>query len=579
MNNTQFAKYLLILNGAVPLTLLGVDALGHHLGANPVNFAITTTGLLSLIFLSLTILVTPVKMITGWNWLVAFRRTLGLYGFFYALFHFGIYFFLDQSASVSHTASEIVNRLYLTIGFTALLVMVPLAVTSTNWMVRKMGLKNWQLLHRLTYLAVAGGAIHFYMQAKSDKRLPTAFFVVIGVLLAYRLVGHYLRLLFEVRRLRSSAKVQPRGFEVATPPKYWTGQLRVARTFDETPNVRTFRLVSADGGDLPFVYQPGQYANLSLDINGTKIIRSYTIASSPTRRAYCELTIKKEQPGGGGSLFMHSNIHEGDLINISAPAGRFTFTGTEADSIVLIGGGVGITPLMSVIRYLTDRCWKGDIYLAYCAKTPADLIFRLELEYLAGRFPNFHPYITLSRAQEPEWTGPRGRLTKDSLMQHIPQLATRLVHICGPTEMMDPVRQMLTEAGVPAANIKTEVFVSRGTVPPTDSPSTQAPAPDLKETISPMPGNGADQTCTINFARSKKTLQITPQTTVLEAAENAGIDLPYDCRSGFCGTCKTKLTAGQVAMDIRDALQPSDDLDGIILACQAKPVGDIVVEA
>ena len=187
-SDLRFARLLVLVNGAVPATLLGWDAWHHKLGANPVNFAILTTGMSALVFLMLTLLVTPLRKITGLNWIIFSRRTLGLYAFFYACLHFLIFFSLDRSFSISGTLSEMVKRKYLFVGITGLLVMVPLAVTSTNAMIKRLGGKRWRALHRLAYVAAIAGVIHYYMQVKADVRQPLAFAVVLAILLGYRLM-------------------------------------------------------------------------------------------------------------------------------------------------------------------------------------------------------------------------------------------------------------------------------------------------------------------------------------------------------------------------------------------------------
>jgi sulfoxide reductase heme-binding subunit YedZ len=187
-NDIRFAKLLVLVNGAVPLALLAWDALHHRLGANPQNFAILTTGMMALIFLTLTMAVTPLRQITGWNWLANARRLLGLYAFFYAGTHFLLFFALDRGFSVSSTLNEMVKRKYLIVGGTALIVMIPLAVTSTNAMIKRLGGKRWRALHRLAYVAAVGGVIHYYLQVKADVRLPLVFAVVLALLLGYRLV-------------------------------------------------------------------------------------------------------------------------------------------------------------------------------------------------------------------------------------------------------------------------------------------------------------------------------------------------------------------------------------------------------
>ena len=191
--NLRFAKLLVIVNAAVPAVLLAWDSLNHNknLGANPAHFLILTTGMLALIFLLLTLLVTPLRKISGWNWIIFSRRTLGLYAFFYASLHFLIFFSLDRGFSVSGTLSEMVKRKFLIVGSIGLLVMVPLAVTSTNAMIKRLGGKRWRTLHRLAYVAAIAGALHYYMQVKADVRQPLAFAAVLAVLLGYRLVVYW----------------------------------------------------------------------------------------------------------------------------------------------------------------------------------------------------------------------------------------------------------------------------------------------------------------------------------------------------------------------------------------------------
>jgi DMSO/TMAO reductase YedYZ heme-binding membrane subunit len=184
----RFAKLLILVNGAVPLVLLVWDQAHRRLGANPQNFLILTTGMMTLIFLMLTMAVTPLRKITGWNWLIQFRRMLGLYAFFYGCLHFLCFFSLDRGFSVSGTLAEMVKRKYLIIGSTALLLLIPLALTSTNAMIKWMGGQRWRALHRLAYVAAIAGVVHFYMQVKADVRLPLLFAGVLTVLLGYRLL-------------------------------------------------------------------------------------------------------------------------------------------------------------------------------------------------------------------------------------------------------------------------------------------------------------------------------------------------------------------------------------------------------
>jgi ferredoxin-NADP reductase len=349
------------------------------------------------------------------------------------------------------------------------------------------------------------------------------------------------------------------------------------KVFQETPDVRTFRLASITGPRLPFDFLPGQFLNVSFVIEGRKVNRSYTIASSPTRVGSCELTVKREAMGTA-SRHLHDGVDVGTLIDVYAPAGRFTFTGAEADSLVMIAGGVGITPLMAKIRYLTDIGWTGHIYLVYSVKTERDIIFRDELDYLRSRFPKLHVTVTLTRAEGIGGGWERGRVSPELLHRVVPQISTRRVHICGPTEMTDRTRQMLLDLGVPADSIKVESFISpaRSTAPAAAGTNGTLAATPQSSGPPARPVNG---TAVLTFARSGKSLPISAGKTVLEAAEDLGVIINYDCRSGICGQCKTKLLAGHVTMETQDALTPVDRVNNLILSCQARCIDQVTVEA
>jgi glycine betaine catabolism B len=364
----------------------------------------------------------------------------------------------------------------------------------------------------------------------------------------------------------------------------WTGRLRVARIFQETPDIKTFRLADPGGGPLPFTYFPGQYATLTVEPDGKPVKRSYTIASSPTKGDCLEITVKREE-FGLVSRYLHDHIREGDELPITAPSGYFTFTGKESDSIVLIAGGVGLTPMMSVVRYLTDRGWPSDIYLLYSCRTSRDFIFREELEYLQRRHPNLHVLATMTRAEGTVWMGLRGHFNRDLIALSVPGIASRRVHLCGPPAMMDAVRQVLEELGVPKEQIKTEAFGTAKRAPKPaggEDTSTEPPVRPTSAQTAATRVAAAPATAplaVVRFTRSGKFASLTPDKTVLEAAEEAGVEIDNSCRSGTCGSCKVKLLSGSVTMDCEDALEPGDKAQNLILACQAKASGEISVEA
>lgn len=187
MKDVRFSKVLLFINSLVPLALLGWDAYHKRLGANPLEFVTRTTGMLTLIFLLISLAVTPVRKVSGWNFLGKFRRMLGLYAFFYGFLHLTTYIWFDRFFNIRSTAGDIVQRPFIAIGMASFFLMVPLAVTSTNKMVKRIGGKRWNKLHKLVYVAGIGGVIHYYMLVKSDTRLPIAFACVLALLLGYRI--------------------------------------------------------------------------------------------------------------------------------------------------------------------------------------------------------------------------------------------------------------------------------------------------------------------------------------------------------------------------------------------------------
>lgn len=187
MNDVKFNKIVIFINSLVPLFLLAWDGLRGNLGANPIEFFIRTTGVLTLVFLLVSLSVTPLRKYTGWNNLIKFRRMLGLYAFFYGALHFITYVGFDRSLSFTGTIADIVQRPFIAVGMIAFFLLIPLAATSTNNMIKRLGGKNWARLHKLTYVVAILGVIHFYMIVKSDATYPIIFGLILGALLAYRI--------------------------------------------------------------------------------------------------------------------------------------------------------------------------------------------------------------------------------------------------------------------------------------------------------------------------------------------------------------------------------------------------------
>ena len=229
--------------------------------------------------------------------------------------------------------------------------------------------------------------------------------------------------------------------------------------------------------------------------------------------------------------------------------------------MVLIGGGVGITPMMSVARYLTETGWPGMVHLILGFRTPGDFIFRDEIAELQARNPNLRLTVTMSRADGENWDGRQGQIDTALLGQSVPDLASQWAHICGPPPMMDGVKAALVGLGLPEKQIRMEAF---GTVK--RDPTAKGAA------SSAVAGK-------VFFQSSNTTAPVFAGATILDAADEAGIFIDNACRSGTCGSCRVKLASGAVRMPVEEALTEEEKADGYILACQAEIDGDVVVDA
>lgn len=186
-----FPKLVVFINALIPLVLLLWDLYHKRVGPNPLEFATRTTGMLTLVFLCLALAITPLRKIFGINALVKFRRMLGLFAFFYGSLHLLTYVWFDRQFHLLSTIEDIGRRPFILAGMTAFVLMTPLAITSTNQMVKRLGGKRWAQLHRLVYFAAIAGVVHFWMLVKSDTSLPFTFAFILLFLLGYRVLLKY----------------------------------------------------------------------------------------------------------------------------------------------------------------------------------------------------------------------------------------------------------------------------------------------------------------------------------------------------------------------------------------------------
>lgn len=191
MDRNQITRWLvkpaLFVLALMPFALLIYRGLNNDLGANPVETINRFTGDWVLRFLLITLAITPLRRLFGWNALLRYRRMLGLFAFFYVCLHFLSYAWLDQYFAIADIVKDVAKRPYITVGFACFLMLIPLAATSTNAMIRRLGARRWQRLHRLVYLVGVGGIVHFLWLVKSDLREPLIYGAILAILLGFRL--------------------------------------------------------------------------------------------------------------------------------------------------------------------------------------------------------------------------------------------------------------------------------------------------------------------------------------------------------------------------------------------------------
>ena len=183
----RWLKPIVFLACLAPLGRLAWKAYSGNLGANPIEVITHSTGDWTLIFLLVTLSVTPLRKLTGHLWLIRFRRMFGLFSFFYVALHFLTYIWLDKFFDVHEMLKDIAKRRFITVGFTGFVLLIPLAITSTSGWIRRLGGRRWNRLHQLIYLTAIAGVIHYYWLVKADVRKPLQYAAVLALLLGYRL--------------------------------------------------------------------------------------------------------------------------------------------------------------------------------------------------------------------------------------------------------------------------------------------------------------------------------------------------------------------------------------------------------
>ncbi|TGR64422.1 hybrid-cluster NAD(P)-dependent oxidoreductase [bacterium M00.F.Ca.ET.194.01.1.1] len=328
----------------------------------------------------------------------------------------------------------------------------------------------------------------------------------------------------------------------------------------EIHDVKSFTFASPERKR--FRFEAGQYFLFDFPTGADGQARCYSISSSPHRTNAFTVTVKRV-PGGRISNWLHDHMAPGMTVKGQGPLGHFIRPRGERVKLLLLSGGSGITPVMSITRDLADRCQASDMVFLHAARTPADLIFRQDLSALATRMKGLRlQFLPETVAGEPSWPALTGRISPEFLKLAVPDIAERIVMCCGPAPFMAAARSITAALGVPAENYIEESF---------DAAVIDEPGLNVE-------AQPATRTFQVEFSKQKKTLEVSSVQTVLAAAKKGGVRLPSSCSNGVCGTCKSRLISGSVEMNHNGGIRQREIDAGLFLPCCSKPLSNLVID-
>jgi ferredoxin-NADP reductase len=334
----------------------------------------------------------------------------------------------------------------------------------------------------------------------------------------------------------------------------------VLAIIDEAPDIRTFRFARPEG----FEFTSGQFLTIRVQADGRDLVRCYSLSSSPSARGYLDITVKRQ---GVVSSLLHSSLRAASMVAIKAPAGAFTYPTGDDRPLLLIAGGIGITPLLSMLRHATECEPARPVTLLYSARREDQLACRDEITALARR----HPQVRVTFAVTDAPTSPDvypGRIDETLIRTVMPHVRDAIALICGPQPMIDGIRQLLAALQVPAPQIRFERFEA----------VVAAVGAEASERAAATSARADHDTVEMRCVRSGRSIRAARGQSVLDAAEAEGIEIDSLCRAGVCGTCRTRVVEGDVECD-STALDDTDRAAGYVLACVARVAGPCAVEA
>ncbi len=339
--------------------------------------------------------------------------------------------------------------------------------------------------------------------------------------------------------------------------------LVVADIVEETHDTKTFRFV----GEKPllFSYKPGQFATFLLPIDGNIVQRSYSMSSSPSRPHVMEVTVKRVS-GGLVSNWLCDNVKLGERLTIRGPSGKFTCFEYPSNKMLFIGAGSGITPVMSMSRWVADTAADVDVKLLACFRSPNEIIFRKELELLSARHRSFQVAVTVTSGWQgtESWTGFTGRVSPQMIQMIAPDFMDRHLFMCGPEPFMESVRQIMDDLGFNMNNFHMESFGSSRTA-----------SGDINANNS-IELSGTQHK--VHFTKTGIIVDTDENIPLLNLAEAHGIEIDYSCRSGSCGACAVK-SSGDIAEASQCGITKKEKEAGYIYTCCSVAKGDLEINA
>lgn len=322
-------------------------------------------------------------------------------------------------------------------------------------------------------------------------------------------------------------------------------------------------------------YLAGQYLTIKVDIDGVEYRRAYSLSSAPGQEDQLRISIKRVE-GGIVSNYLIDQLQAGDTIEVMRPMGSFVIK-PQVDRgrcYVLIGGGSGITPLMSILKTILHEEPLSVVYLWYGNRRYESIMFREELEDLSRTYGN-RLFITHCLSQPPaNWQGTEGRIDQEKVYEWISDLFMTDEHrkryyLCGPTGMMDAAERAFDKHAVNPSDIHREWFAAP--VPTEEQVADTYRTDSIEPSNPPAPMHEA-QDILVRLDGETATISVAANQSILEAIIDAGMDPPYACQSGVCTSCMAKVTSGTVSMDEAMGLSESEQEEGYILTCQAHPL-------